>query len=511
MIRARLADLTCRAAAIGRSVRIRTRLLPLGLVLVPALGLSLPAAAEPAAADTTGVIDTAEAWEHVAQARDAAAGDRHHDAVADYLAALAKDGRLVQVVAQEIAYQKLWREDADQAVFYFRRYLARHPDQDNRDVRSGLALAYSWSGRQAEAIVLYRQLATEDPSDGGARVGLARTLIWNNQLHEGWRELRGVEDEFPLDSAAGAESRNFALTVLDSYTPTLDVSVTASFDSDDLDIWRLSAVGAVTVLGNQLLQIMPGYALYRHPDHADLRAPRLGLGLVGALRHNWSYHLYGWLDLFTSAEPLFGRTEKLDWQRPGGDFWLTWLPAARWRIDFGGTSQAVETYYALDQHLHYEQANLSADWRFARRWTLTAAGNLADYSDGNSKRRGALQLFWKREGRVTVTAGPSLTYMDFSDPYPGGYWAPDWVRNGSFTVRLNARTRTMTFAVDGSVGTEKEPGSEAITVGGLSGRIGWRLGPDVLLAVQGGHSQSRFSSAGGYKRTFVGLSLRAMF
>ena len=71
----------------------------------------------------------------------------------------------------------MWREDAEKSIFYFRRYLARHPGQENRDVRKGLALAYSWSGRQKEAIALYRELVAEDPSDGGARIGLARSLI----------------------------------------------------------------------------------------------------------------------------------------------------------------------------------------------------------------------------------------------------------------------------------------------------------------------------------------------
>ena len=117
------------------------------------------------------------------EAREAASRDRHHEAVADYLEALANDATLVPTVAQEIAYQKLWREDAEKSIFYFRRYLARHPGQNDRNVRKGLALAYSWSGRQTEAIDLYRELVREDPSDGGARIGLGRSLIWDNRLH----------------------------------------------------------------------------------------------------------------------------------------------------------------------------------------------------------------------------------------------------------------------------------------------------------------------------------------
>ncbi len=469
------------------------------------------AGAQEATPDTSGVIDTEAAWRHVSDARDAAARDRHHDAVGDYLQALASDARLVQTVAKEIAYQKLWREDADKAIFYFHRYLARHPGQENRDVQRGLALAYSWSGRQAEAIALYRELAKADPADGGARLGLGRSLIWNNQLREGQRVLREMEGEFPPDSPAHGQAETFLLTYLDEYTTPLDVGVRASWDSDDLDIMRIHSRAAFTVLGNQLLELRPELALYSQPGQPDVTAPRLGAGLVGPLAHNWTLHAYGWLDLFRSQDPLPLSGEKLDWNRPGGDLWLTWIPASRWRVDMGASSQAVETYQALADHLHQEQVNASVDWRFARHLTLGAAGFLGDYSDGNSRRKGSATLRWRREGRWQWHLGPRLDYMDFSHPYPGGYWAPDWVRNGSLALTVKTRGKGWTFKLDGSWGLEKEAGAEAISVGGVSGRLGLRLGGLSLLAVEAGYSRSKLDSDSGYRRTFAQLSYKGSF
>ena len=101
--------------------------------------------------------------------------------------------------------------------------------------------------------------------------------------------------------------------------------------------------------------------------------------------------------------------------------------------------------------------------------------------------------------------------MDFSIPYPGGYWAPDWVRNGSIEATLKTRTRTMTFRLNGSIGQEKELGSDAQTVGGASARVGWRFSPGWLAALEGGYSKSAFASASGYSRTFASLSVRALF
>ncbi len=470
---------------------------------------------DPAPADTTiaetGVIDTELAWVKVRTAREAAGRDRHHEAVADYLEALAHDARLVPMVAQEIAYQKLWREDAVKSIFYFRRYLARHPDQPNREVRKGLAMAYSWSGYQPEAVALYQQLVDEEPTDGAARIGLGRSRMWNNELLAGWATLRGVENEFPADTAPGRESRDFLLVVLDGYTPPLELKLDASRDSDDLDIWRFGATGTFTILGNKLLQVTPSWGVYSQPGHADISNPKFTLGFQTALAHNWALHAYGWLNRFSTSSPLFGGTDNLDWTTPGGDFWLTWIATPRLRLDAGATSAPVETFFALNNQLHYEQANASADFRLSRRFSASVAGNLATYSDGNDKRRGSARVIWKREGKWEVQAGPVLTYMDFSIPYPGGYWAPDWVRNGSLEATVKTRSTHWTWRLNGSLGLEKETGADAVTVGGASLRVGWRLRPDWLVALEGGHSRSSFSSASGFNRTFLSLSARAFF
>ncbi|MCP4572285.1 MAG: hypothetical protein GY838_08015 [bacterium] len=468
------------------------------------------ACAHAAAPDST-VIDPEAARAKVAAARTAAGADRHHEAVADYLEALAQDASLVPEVAQEIAYQKLWREDAERAVFYFRRHLARHPGQADRRVRSGLALALSWSGRQPAAVALYRSLVDEDSADGDARVGLGRTLVWDNRLHGGYGVLRRVETEFDGDAAPGREAGAFLLTTLDGYTPHLDLRVDAAWDSDDLDRYRVSAHGAVTVAGNKLLQIMPSVARYSQPGRPHVTAPRLGAGLATALARNWSLHAYGWVDHFRSDGPLAAGNGELDWTRTGGDAWLTWLPAPRWRTDLGAASQAVETYTAFGRRLHLEQGSLSAEWRLARHWACDAQGSLADYSDGNLRRRGSASLKWRREGRIQVTAGPVVSYMDYRDPYPGGYWAPDWVRSGSFELTLATRSRRTTWRLGGSLGTEREAGADAVSVGSASGRVGWRFASGWLAALEAGYAKSSFATASGYSRTFANVSLRALF
>jgi len=278
---------------------LRTMWLMLMLVPVAAVG----ADAVPSQPDTN-IINTRMAWQKVAEARDAAHKESHHEAVADYLEALANDARLVKTVAQEVAYQKLWREDAQKAIFYFKRYLARHPDEVNRDVRKGLAQAYSWSGRQKEAIVLYRQLVAEDRSDGSARLGLGRSLIWNNELRKGYRVIRSIENEFPTGSAPNPESSDFLLTVMDNYTTHLGLHGTGSWDSDGLDIYRTTADIHLEVFGNKLLVVAPSTTLYRMPDKAKVLSPKMKFGLLGTMARNWSFHFYACTMLSLHVKPM---------------------------------------------------------------------------------------------------------------------------------------------------------------------------------------------------------------
>ena len=475
-------------------------------------GVGATPAEDPADTSTTqpAIIDPQAAWEAVEQARGLAREDRHTDATARYLAALAYDARLVPLVADELAYQKLWREDASKAAFYFRRYLARHPGQDNREARKGLALAYSWSGRQREAVAQYRDLVAEDPDDGGSRLGLARALLWNNELREGFTTLRGVETDFAGDTPAGRESRRFALRVLDGYIPELDVRLAASWDSDGLDIYRLSADGSWTAFGNILLRAMPALITYHQPDRPDVTAPRLGAGVVAPLSHNWNLNAYGWLQRFSGGETAPGQ-EKLAWNRPGGDFWLTWIATPRLRIDGGGALMPVETMNAIYDETYFSMANLSFDWRLSRHFLLGASGQLADYSDDNRKSYGSARLAWRREGRLECSLGLVYTYLDFKDPYTGNYWSPDWMRNGSVELRLASRLSRWALRLDGRVGQEKELGSNTTTVGSANGHVGFRISGRALLAANGGYSRSRFTTASGYNVIFASLALRLFY
>ncbi len=407
---------------------------------------------------------------------------------------------------REQAFTSLWAENAAAAIELFHVYLATPGAAADREARRGLALACSWDGRQGEAIALYQALLAEDPGDGAARVGLGRTLLWDNRLRDGWHALGHAAAEPSTRAAAD----DVMLTALDEYPAPLVLTATGTWDSDDLRVTRLG-LASTTSSGGSLFQVSPGYAWLRQPGQPDAEALRLGAGLVRGLGHRGALHAYAWLDRYTTDAPLPATASRLDWYEPGADAWLTWLPAARWRVDLGAGTQAVETFLALGRELSRRQGSLSVEHRLSRHWSAGVVGVAGAYTDGNRSDRATARLSWLHDGRWRVQAGPVANYLDFRVPYPGGYWAPADMRSVGVEASARTRGRAMTLRLSGSLAREKEAGADALTVGGASARVGWRLSRDWLLSVEGGRSQSSLGSASGYRRTTLGVELRAFF
>jgi len=443
----------------------------------------------------------------VARGRVHAAADRHGDAVADLLEAVSLDRTLLPTVAREIAYQTLWREDADTAVRYFRTWLSLNPGNADKDVLAGLALALSWSGRQSEAVALYRRLVAEYPEDGAIRVGLGRTLLWDNRLNSGFTELRRVERDFPADTAPNREAGRFLMTVLDEYDTPLGLRYETSTDSDDLNIGRIGAWAAGHVGQSFLGTVAPSRTTFDQAGRPDVEAWRLRAGLAGPLASDVSLHLSGWLDSFRGDGPdTWSGADQLEWDPFGYDGWLTWVPHARLRLDAGAGRQPLEAMSPLSHRVILTSRSLSSDWRLARWWTASGAVAHADYSDGNRRWSWTGRLQWRREGRVELWAGPTATLLDFARP-GDGYWSPDQMKNLSFEARARTRGRSWIAEVSGRLGIEKGSGDESVSIGGASAHLGYRFAAGALVSLDAGHSRSRVTGSG-YNRDFGALTVR---
>ncbi len=480
-------------------------------LLAVVLAACSPPAAPLAASSTAAGAEDEAATALVAAARAHAAVDRHEAAVRAYQEALARRPELADDLAQELAWQQLWRDNAPAAAHWFRRHLARAGAGAGREARRGLALALSWSGDQPAAIDLYGQLLAEEPGDGEARLGLGRSLMWDNRLQEGYGILRALED----DPAAAADDRraggDFLLTALDGYDMPWEARLETSHDSDGLDMLRAGARAGATAGRALLAQATSRWTRYRQDDHPEVTGWRFGAGAAAPLGPTWQLHAYGWVERLRSGSALpDGDGEPLRWTRPGGDAWLTWRPAPGWRWDFGAGAQPVETMSALAQRIWLRQGSLSCDRRLASGWTLSAAALRAAYSDDNRRWLTSARLTWRREGRLELAAGPALTWLDF-ERAGSGYWSPDWMRNVTLEAAASTRGRRWTASIAGRYGYEKEPGSAAISIGGISARWGWRLAPGALVVLDAGHARSRLASSSGYNRDHLSLAVRGFF
>ncbi len=409
------------------------------------------------------------------------------------------------------AFESLWHEHADQAVDLFQSYLAANPGQRDPATLHGLALALSWNSQQDEALKIYSELITANATDGEALIGKARAQIWANRLAEGWRSLRTIENQTDFTPQARQAAGEFALKVLNEYTPRAEVSWHATWDSDNLNVQRISTLYATTMGHGVLVQTGPQTSFYTQTAQPGVTALRWQVLVTTGLAPRLTIHGLGWFDHFGSKKPLFSGVDKLNWSRPGGDAWLTWQASSRLRFDGGAASQAIDTYLGFAQKIGYTQESLSGDWILIPRLTLSAAGLHARYSDSNRKLLGRLTAGWHGEGTVEIDLRASFTHMDFTRPYPGGYWSPDWVRNGSLQAKAKVQGKRITLTCETSLGREKEANSRTITVGGGSLRLGYRITSDWFVAVSGGHSRSSFSTASGYRRTFLGLTIKGNF
>lgn len=130
----------------------------------------------------TGSSDRARTSEEspdeiLSRAREAAAEDRHRDAIDLYLRAVERDSTLRPAVSLELGHQYTWAEVPDSAIVWYETYLVNNPG--DLDAELGIARAVSWAGRLREAEARYTALLAEG---GGRRnevlLGLAKVKAW---------------------------------------------------------------------------------------------------------------------------------------------------------------------------------------------------------------------------------------------------------------------------------------------------------------------------------------------
>jgi len=372
------------------------------------------------------------AGDALTRARDAAAADRHRDAIAWYLRAAQESPALADDLGREIGDQYTWAESPDTAIAWYRRYLSRHPD--DLDAHLGIARALAWSNRLGEAHDYYEGLL---PKSGGREnevwLGIATVESWQDRL---WPARRIYE------------------RILER-------------DPDDLD----AQIGRARVINwagrHREARVLYTRLLEEHPDNAEVRS-----GLANA--HNWMGRPDRAVDvLAVTPQPAeVAKTER--------EIRRAYRPGAGYTFLHNEDSDDIER----DTH----RVNVAFSPTWLTRTGVTYAHATLDQPGQPRVTRAAVQanLTQRFSDALALAVNPGVESNDFDRGAlgPEAYWSDGF---DLFTLDAYA-TVTPVDWVRGDVGVfigsldNPVPVFRAIRVTETSAGVDWRLAPTVLTA-----------------------------
>lgn len=447
----------------------------------------------------------------LAAAREAAAADRHPEAIDLYAAAVAADPALAAPLAGERAYQLLWADRLDEALALFGMALAA--DRASLDWQLGRARCLNWMGRHDEAAAAYAAILAAHPEQEEAELGLAQAERWRGREDRALALLESAR--WPITG----ERRQIRDEIRAELAPWVQVAGGKIHDSDPTDRpWLdLSAGGYFTPrLGWELVVGRAEFKGYGY----ETPVPRLGGGLrwrpsgTWTLQASaaWAHYDLEFVDAYPAATPP--AVLATDYHLATGELNLTWRPQPRLRADFSLFRQAAPTPLALAHENHLGGVAAGMDIGIRPALTLVIGGGLAEVEDDNRRAQALAALRWTRRlGRdFELELGPELRWQDFEHTGGLGYWSPDAVQaavlRGALGGALGPRADCH---LAGSGGVEQEKDRDAVGIGDWELELGWRFTPRARLWAAGGTGKSRLDSAAGYRREWWAAGLRLGF
>ena len=498
---------------------------------------------------------SADTDESVYKAREAAAADRHSEAIALFEKACALDSSLVPRLGKEIGFQYIWDDKPGEALPYFEAYIAHHPEDSEgllgyalalswadrheesleyyRNVQSrypksleatvGEARVVSWMDRNSEAELLYRKVLDSEPENLDARLGLAQVVNWQGRHREAREYYTNILKDHPgnrdallglaqaevwlgrndrardlLEGLEGdAEAEKLLAGIDRGSASNLRFDYGVSKDSDELVMHRFEAGATYYIDDLTSVGIFVGRLSMSQDDFPDITVKSVSLKFYRRFNEDFSINL--------DLKPL--RTEYFD---PFTyDTWLTWTPNWRLRFDLGAYRQLIETPLSVMRSITATGGNLGVGVRANDRFLVNGLFDLRRYSDDNNRVLWGASLSWlalKKPVELSLVPG----YMGFSfDRWEdNGYYSPEEYHNIGLAAKLRYRVKEkVAFTVEGRVSEEKEGGGDFFTVGFF--RVAAEHDAHERVTWGGEFFTSNSSLAGdaGYGRTLVQIFL----
>lgn len=478
--------------------------------LIVALALGAVALVAPDAANAQGDGDPAEAANVAWRMGDTAT------ARVLYAERLAADS-LDEVALHRMALLMSWDGRYDDGVALFDRMLSEWPDHVGAmidrarvlawkgdyagavdgiqradevspgDRRVQLARAYilALSGRLDESVALYDSLASSDPSDSQALIGLSRTLRWQGREIAAGRTLSRASTLAPYDPEVQAESQVLGAGL----RPTLGPLVSYQTDTDGNRILTAEVRGGwrpSSAIGVQASAYVRGATQAGPGGFSESSG---GLMIEASMRFD-----PGWVVTGGAGGSGSGATGRSAF----GAATLRAASPARHRLSgsVGFLSHALDetarlirngvTFAMLDGNFRYTPA---AGWRVGG----GAGVSRFDGSEPNRRINGWLEA--TRELAAEWRVGVSARSFGFEKNLDDGYFDPSFYLLAQVPVtwgRPFGEWNVSVLAAPGIQGVEGQGGVRGAL--GASGRVAYSLGVGRELAAWAGYSSTGMAS-----------------
>lgn len=414
----------------------------------------------------------------VEAAEQAAAEERHIEAIELYEQAIAADPALEPALRPPLALQYLWSDQPAHAAALLERHLAAEPGDCG--MRQHYALALSWADRLREAAAEYREVQALCPELRiEAMMGEARVLLWRNRVRRAEAVYAGVmamgtpeervQARIGLANAALAtfEPRRARRLFRELYAEgvrepgVLEGLAEATQESgllaEALEVLReaegagirtgtLERVREEIALSRRLaLRVAPEG--FRDADGTErqalggIAAIALGAGgsaevALGRSRLSGREMIEGWHGRAAGAYrqgPALGLAGSLaahgfaavDFHPMTGEINLAWTPGDLRRVDLSAARLIVLDNVAALQHgLIGTFAAAGVDEGITR-WTAISAGmDVTRWNAGNVRTRARLAPRHRFGGVPMVTAEWPTLYQRYSEPFDFPFFSP---------------------------------------------------------------------------------------
>ena len=380
------------------------------------------------------------------RAREAAAADRHLDAIRFYLEAIGLEPGLQTTVALELGHQYTWAEKPDSAIIWYSRYLADHPgdmeaslgiaralswagkldqaearylellpesENDWPDVQLGLAKVKAWQEDRGSAEKIYEEVLDRDPDNTDARLGLVEVMNWSGQ-HRRARELceEVLEDDpgnrdatrelsealygmgrgdLAMDVIEEAEPNDeldkIAAAMRSSREPNATATYSYTKNTDD-GIFR-SAVFSATVPVSYRTELGGAYlrGVLHKQGLSDVTRDQFWLSLEHRFSETLAVTIKPGVELNRFAPVIVPPAADAidDFDLFVWDTYITVTPRDWMRFDAGSFRETMKIHEPLFRRIRVTTENLGLDWRLTHRIATFWQVRYSSYSDGNSR------------------------------------------------------------------------------------------------------------------------------